>query len=208
MSSTRSPIDPRPDREFWKEQHRRGVEWPLSWLVSAESLERSTEILWEQDKRDVEALEGASVGDPTPAFVTRVAMLLAALTIENLLKGICVAREPARNQKGEFQIKTHKLLDLADRADVELRKEENDLLESLEAFIEWAGRYPRPLRYEDMLPRTLRSGGFGPLGGGVSGGDIKVWRELVHRLGDRLRSSISAADSSCGQSGDRPEAAV
>ncbi len=188
MNASRRPIDPRAGHELWKEQHRRGLEWPLSWLVSADSLARATEILWEQHERDFQALEGVKVGDPTPEFVGHIAMLLAGLTMENLLKGICVASEPALDRKGEFQIKTHNLLELADRADMRLTKDENDLLESLEVAIGWAGRYPRPLRYEDMLPRTLHSGGFASLAG-VRSEDIKVWRELVCRLRDRLDSS-------------------
>ena len=184
---SRSPIDPRASSHFFREQHERGASSPGSWLFIAEELERATEILWRQTIDDSEFIQAAKVGDEIPPTAGAAAMLLAGLTVENLLKGICVADEPALNEDGEFRLKTHKLLDLAERSHVSLQPDTRRLVERLEAAVEWAGRYPVSLKYEDMMPRTLPNGGFASLGGWRSS-DLARWRALVADLRTTLGS--------------------
>lgn len=151
----------------------------------AETLERATEALWDQVEKDFATLDRAQVGDLTPPTVAAPAMMLAGLTIENLLKGVCIGKEPPLSNDGDFRLRTHKLLDLAARADLALGEDERGLLERLEVFIEWAGRYPIPLSYKDMLPRTLPTRGFAPLTY-FRTSDIVLWRRLITRLCDEL----------------------
>lgn len=188
MTQSRRPVDPRPDASLWQEQHRRGGESPYAWLFMAQSLERATELLWNQYGEDMRNLEHAKVGDAFPSEVARPAMLLASLTVENLLKGACVAKEPAFDLNHEFHLKTHKLLDLAGRANIVLNEDEQDLVERLESFLKWAGRYPIPLSYEDMRPRTQPAGGFSTLAV-VRGTDIDVWRKLVRKVQEMIDTS-------------------
>jgi hypothetical protein len=195
MNKTRSPVDPRAGRELWKEQHRRGAEWPVSWLVSAMPLERAAELLWDQHGKDLQSLSTRPVGDSVPPSIDSVppsisgpAMLLAALTIENLLKGILVSREAPFRKRGKFQLKTHKLLDLVARIGLMISEDERFLLERLEEFLEWAGRYPIPVSYERMLPRTLPEGGFAPLPM-ISTDDRQLWRQLVIRIRGEINTA-------------------
>ena len=190
MTRSRRPVDARSNTSLWQEQHRRGGESPYAWLFIAQSLGRATELLWHQHEEDVRNLEHAKIGDVCEADLSRATMLLAALTVENLLKGICVTKEPAFNKKSKFSIKSHGLLDLARRADIVLNEDEQDLVERLESFVIWAGRYPIPLSHEEMLPKTLPSGGFAPLTL-VKGTDIKVWRKLVLKVQEVIEISRS-----------------
>lgn len=192
MTAKRRPVDPRPSDKLAKQLHRRGAQWGLSWSSAASEAERATELLWTQVEKDFAETRDLPAGTALPNFVARPTMLLAALTIENLLKGVCVSREPALDKNGSFRLKTHKLLDLLDRINVPLNDEEQNLVERLEVFLEWAGRYPVPLTHHGMLPRTDPSGGFGPLTNLLSS-DREVWRRLVRRLDDLLETALSKA---------------
>ena len=192
MTVKRRPVDPRPGDYLAKLLHRRGAESGASWFVSASELERATEILWAQVEQDWAQIHDLPPEAAPPQFIICPTMLLAAATIENSLKGICVSREPALDKNGAFRLKTHKLLDLFDRIKFQLSADELDLVERLEVFLEWAGRYPVPLTHHSMLPRTHPSGGFGSLTYRL-GSDREVWHRLVRRLDELLESLLSRA---------------
>ena len=109
-------------------------------------------------------------------------MLLAAFTLEDLLKGNLVeTAKGALNKSGRFRYDRHDLLDLAGKANIALSEQETDLVERLDVYLKWAGRYPIPLVYDDLLPRTLPSGGFSVQTYGSSA-DRGIWRALVQRI--------------------------
>ncbi len=177
-------VEPRPDPQFWRDQHRRlGTKpfGPVVWRDTARELERATVILWNQWKRDVSKLTHGASGSSLPVCLTRPTALLAGLTIEGLLKAAIVDR-------GQPAPRTHKLTHLAREAQVGLSKDEKDLLVRLEAFVRWAGRYPVPLKPEHMMPRRLPASGFAPRTL-IKLSDVAVWRGLVRRLRDPLRQN-------------------
>jgi hypothetical protein len=178
---SRRPVDPRPDKNFWTAQHRRTANLPLAWSGAALGLHRGTALLWDLADTDRNHDGALRVGDPVPASLIPVTMLLAALTVELWLKAIYVKSKPAFDSAGRFRLKTHKLLDLAQQTTFSLDSGEEDLLERLEAFLEWACRYPVPLDATDLLPRTTNTGGFAPLSR-TSSNDRAIWERLIERL--------------------------
>jgi len=103
------------------------------------------------------------------------------LAVENYLKGNLITQEAALTASGRFAHKTHRLFDLAERTTVSLTPGELDLIERLEVNLEWVGRYPIPLSYEDLLPRTMPGGGFAPRTS-VTNTDRTTWRGLLSKL--------------------------
>jgi hypothetical protein len=82
-------------------------------------------------------------------------MLLIGYATENLLKAILVVQKPSTSEKtaGKLKvIKTHDLGRLCDMCAIALCQEERDMLDRMTRYVEWLGRYPVPLKAEDMLP--------------------------------------------------------
>lgn len=148
-------------RSGWDKQHKRTGAIPLAWVFTADRLLRGFLLLAEQAKADVPELQKNGFYAPN---ISAVAMMLGALSIENLLKAICIKKlSPPFTDRGKFSLNTHDLHKLANLADIEFTKEENVLLERLTHFISWSGRYPIPLLSEGMLPRVYPSGEAYPL---------------------------------------------
>lgn len=116
-------------------------------------------------------------------------MLIAGFTVENLAKAMLVFNEKVINKKGEFTIKTHKLLYLLERAKVKLSDTEHDFIERLEQFIEWAGRYPAPLKYTNLMPRSSLDDSFAILNIEQSDDGI-VWKQIVSKMRDKLENEL------------------
>jgi hypothetical protein len=116
-------------------------------------------------------------------------LLVLGYCIENLIKGLCIQKEGAFKNNGEFRFKNHKLLDLLDKVDIHLSDEEIELTERLEQFIIWAGKYPGPLVYSDLMPRTLSNGGFAPLESVCIPKDYEIAIKLVDKLETSLKDS-------------------
>ena len=60
-----------------------------------------------------------------------------------------------------------------------------ELLERLEVFIEWAGRYPIPKNLDEFLPRTNENGGWGLLSHTKSS-DNAVFEKVYSILNTKL----------------------
>ena len=99
-----------------------------AWHESALSFHEAAGLLWQHR-------ESIHLG-------LRVALSNAALSIELLLKAIIVA-------KGAVAPSTHRLLDLADDADVAFSESQKKTLELLTEQLIWSGRYPVPNREKD-----------------------------------------------------------
>jgi hypothetical protein len=174
------PIDPRSPHAFWDDQHKKLASNPLSWTINADGLLRSFELLTAQTIEDQNAREMSR-----NKYIPRLwptAMMLAGFAAECMLKAIFVSQNPAFNSSGKFDATTHDLLKLADGVDLPLTKDERILLERLEQFLTWAGRYPVPLYAQDMHPRTLPSGGSAPLTSGWIAEDFQQARAFLSRL--------------------------
>ena len=147
------------------------------WAASAAALERSATVLWNVADEDLRRSH-------SPPWVFGPLMLLCALTVENLVKGLLVLKEPALNVHGEFAHRSHDLTVLVMRAGLDVTAEEADLLERLGTFLLWAGRYPIPLKHTNFATRRLETGqnvstAYGTLS------DRATWQDLLKKLSDR-----------------------
>ena len=92
-------------------------------------------------------------------------MLLIGLAFENLIKGICIGRDPTlvnreRIEGGILSRGGHGIADGAKQI-LDLASNESQLLQRVEEYLFWAGRYPLPLKstiYHNSEVQKLRSG--------------------------------------------------
>lgn len=177
MTSTRP--DPRSPGDIWDEQYRLLAENPIAWVIKADTLIAAFEVLAQRDEITLESQDNSP-------YVSGVAYMLAGFAVEVLLKALLVQNASPWNEKGQFQLKSHDLTELAHAADFNLIEGETRLLEKLEEFLNWAGRYPIPLRSESMRPRTTPSGGFASRTYHNLGEDWTAVRVLIARLKQQL----------------------
>jgi hypothetical protein len=84
-----------------------------------------------------------------------------------LLKGLLIAERPALVQPRadqpeilfDHRIRSHDLVLLAESAGVDLSEDERALLDRLNEYALWAGRYRFPLRADQAAPRPGAEGG-------------------------------------------------
>jgi hypothetical protein len=146
---------------------------PYQWLVIAERLKRSADLVWGEHASDTQRLFG-KIGTGTrwseeeasiPWPISPVYMLLAGLALENLAKGILVGENPQLVEEGGLSSRVttgHLSPGLLGRAGVGLNQHERDLVERLAVFVVWGGRYPVPKYFSGLWPTPYPMGGIGP----------------------------------------------
>jgi hypothetical protein len=185
---------------------------PLAWRQTSDMLWRAAQTLLRQHAHDVRlGRAGASTIDthnvrlfavifrrthaaPPPA-VAPVYMMIAGLSLEALVKGILVAREPTRISAGAdghkldiaWKAPEHLSLDLMRAAGYQTTAEEKSLIERLAMFVRWAGRYPTPKLAAELGPGL----GEAERGAFWREGDFEVLKLLRNRLRDDLSQIIS-----------------
>lgn len=175
-----TPPDPRSPKDIWDEQYQLLKGNPWLWLHKAGSLMTAFEALIVEDDRMAQTGE--------PRRLEGIAYMLAGFAMENLLKGRLIALQGAAAQSGPFKYKGHDLRQLAADAGYLLSDDENRLLERLEQFAVWTGRYPIPMNPEDMRPRQRPGGGFAPRTSHYQGEDWPAIRGLIERFAADLRA--------------------
>ena len=168
---------------------------PLNWLYSAHVLKRGADALYVEIHKGWQTFLRYKYGEPKPPpemfeqlQLNPTYMLLAGYALENLLKGLYVAKNPSIVKNGRL-IKwpgsghgIMKLIVLAnerldDAEKIELSKDEKVLLDKLEVSIVWAGRYPIPKNVEDLMPLHFK----------VS--EKNQFNELFDRLAELLKKT-------------------
>jgi hypothetical protein len=133
---------------------------PALWLRQGDLLRESADVLfvhgrklWESERRhgkDGEMLPDLSVDQS-------IVMYLYALAIENVIKGIIVARNTAKLCTGEIPWSRygHRLSKLFSEAGLKFKDtyEEQLIGEHFQHFLNWGGRYPIP-RYKDEFKKS------------------------------------------------------
>ncbi|MDQ5870767.1 MAG: hypothetical protein M3547_00990 [Acidobacteriota bacterium] len=144
-----------------------------------------------------------------------VYFMLVGFAVENLLKGALVFSYVPTNGVMYFRtysplygeisqgdlpglLKNHDLPALAQRLELELSPEEEDLLHRLTRATEWYGRYPVPVRYEE-LEGTRRFGDGKRYSVSYSAGDDvervkRLIQSLEKKLGRTRRKVAGATD--------------
>ncbi|WP_234686099.1 hypothetical protein [Bradyrhizobium monzae] len=152
------------DLKKFKEDTFRAAQNPACWLLSAERLRDGAEaILVQEQAFEIEYLraheaatkeamaiaysEGneagiADIEARVPNYPA--AQLLYGYALENLLKGIRVARDPSLITSGKLngKLKSHDLVELAKAASFTLHTQEIPVAAALSKLSTWAGRYP------------------------------------------------------------------
>ncbi|MEQ1526126.1 MAG: hypothetical protein ABL911_05205 [Gallionella sp.] len=193
--------------DCWREQFDFLQVNPLVWAHDADSLMRSFDIISQQSERDLherikraeEHLAGKTKNELAsyehqlyPPEIGHHAMMLGALAIEVLLKGIALS-EPSilkavqsKDKKIIGRLWTHHLKDIAEMGGVPLSIWEIALCERLEFFLLWAGRYSTPKNHQKMIPFELPDGGVA-IPNMYSSADFGSIRRLAIRLRANFR---------------------
>jgi hypothetical protein len=184
--------------EYWRKAGAGAAKNPSAWLSSADSLHRAAQLLWTQSLEDLEALRhrlgniqsSLEVAEllPPPNTVAP-GLMLSGLAIENLLKGLAVARDADLRSRIAVtkhllppELTSHLSVKLASLALVELSPAERTLLERLATFIDWGGRYPVPKRPEKLA--YIQGESEPPTR--WSSEDFPLVDQLFHKLRDEL----------------------
>jgi hypothetical protein len=152
------------DRDAFTRDAFKAAQQPHSWLSSAEKLAAAAELImsdqvclevayfraYENAQREALSLACASADEAGSADIEceapnyLPAQLLFAFAIENVLKGLIIAKNPSLTGEREIssEIKSHDLVKLAGRASVEVYPQETSVLDALSEIAWWAGRYP------------------------------------------------------------------
>ena len=156
---------------------------PAAWLKSAWQLKRTSEEI------DTFSLPGRGFSNHTEndrdaelGWLTPVYRFLIGQSFENLLKGIIIAqgRTSSSNGKLHKSLSTHSihnLIELLDNSLVKLTDEDKKILNDLQEYVEWAGRYPiskKANKYKIAL-------GFSNT---IHRKEIDLWNRLFYYLKD------------------------
>lgn len=189
--------------QYWKLQFDFLQVEPVVWALDADSLMRSFDIIAQVVEGDLaEKVQRMTMSPPPPvSYIPDIganAMMLGALAVEVLLKGIALRNQAvvtavqAKDNAITKRLWTHDLRDIATLAGVQLSQAEAGLCERLETFLIWAGRYSTPKRHEDMMPRPLVSGGVAPPNL-YSSSDFQAIRGLTARMRATLPPILTSA---------------
>jgi len=156
---------------------------PSSWLEYGEELRDAAEILWSQEEHSLElnATLNANfevLARNSASAVSKPYMLLAGFALENVLKGLLVARSPEHITSGSLsnELSTHDIVRLAKKmAGLSLSRQEFEFCKSVSDAIPYWGRYPIPLRKTQLMPSIALTKGM---------------RKTFVRLFDRLASNL------------------
>lgn len=156
----------------------------IFWIPKAEQLDRMVRLgfgAWTQDcerARQTARTHGAVPYGYPPSTIT-VSFFLAALAIENLLKGCLVVEKPDSIRDGKFRgnvIGSHDLLAIAHEASVPLTADEADFCRIGTDAIMSFGRYHIAKNSDhDTTQLTIEQGAF------------PIYEELFYKLLRRLK---------------------
>ena len=114
--------------------------------------------------------------------------MLMAFAIENILKAKIISKKRLefrkfidQEEKLPTEIKSHDLYKLANILNISLEAGEEGLLRRLSRSAVWAGRYPVPLKYQDLIAQRYSNGSER----GTSAffkSDIQRVKELLNKL--------------------------
>ena len=177
------PADTRDDFLRWA--HEGTGENPLTWQASAQNLLDAAAAV----KARVLPMEGGLMHS-----LAAVQAMLLGMALECLFKGMYIKRHRvweeadrahALVRNGQYVgvpgAGDHQLIPLADAAGVTLNQQERSVVARLTDFILFAGRYPIPVRVENMKP-IRAAGGQTVARGYITTEQLEMAEELAARL--------------------------
>jgi hypothetical protein len=152
-------------------QHKMDSDWkhyfeavgnnPGYWQMSGDSLLVASNVLRDSYR---DALSMLLKAQPRQEIrILGPSLLLLGQRIERYLKANWLKQGHKLIVGGHFDkaMKQHNLIPLAGRIDLKLDQGRRVVLERLSYYVTAAGRYPIPLSYEPMVPRSWANGAFG-----------------------------------------------
>jgi hypothetical protein len=114
----------------------------------------------------------------------QIFLFLIGLALENLLKGLLVARDGSLVSEGRLssEVANHKLSSLFQRAGITLSPEQRAFVERLSESVTWAGRYPVPKSEDKFGLPQLPSGAYYLPGTFFEDDEVKaqeIWETVV-----------------------------
>ncbi len=184
-------------QQFWNRSVAQTAADPSQWFYTAKRLKRAADLIWDAVTMDLQKLLSRAMftepwpeTDLTPPIsISPVYMLLAGLALENLVKGIIIGQKPERvrtDQLDSWGGSGHKLRKLCEHARIQLEQDEDELVQRLQVFVLWGGRYPVPLDFSDHWPQSLPTGDEGVLTY-INGNDPVVFERLFARLATEVQ---------------------
>ena len=158
-------------------------------LQSAKLIEPEVVRLWSNYRAN---LDGEN-NELLPDYYQSTYFMLIAYAVENLLKA-AIIREKSFEYKREFsetlrfpkELQSHDLVELARKANLNISREEEDLLRRLTRSAIWYGRYPVPLDYKDISGVDIFSDGKKYFVSWFGGNDLERINKFIESLKDRL----------------------
>lgn len=204
MSHTKSGND----SVDWNVVHRSNFESAAfssaKWIQKGIDLFESAKLLEPRIRELWSYWQSKSEGKPVahvPDYFLGTYFMLMSFCVENFLKAALIQVEGAQYRR-EFKsclesgrrsakcfpsaLKTHDLFDLSVKAELSLQAGEEDLLRRLSRCAEWAGRYPSPLRYEEMSGAEKFSDGEDYSLSWFGEGDLEKLNNFIPSLPQRL----------------------
>jgi len=145
----------------WDSVHRRNYEskafLDTHWiskakdlLISADLIEPEVVRLWNSVESGLDNMDQEIL----PDYYQGTYFMLKAFAVENIFKAVII-RKKSSEYRRKFQdtlkfpgeLKSHKLVELAQQAGFDFTDEQEDLLRRLTRSAIWYGRYPIPLDY-------------------------------------------------------------
>ena len=167
---------------------------PKAWLSNAKSLKLGASIF--KPHFDTELPTNRS--EKTEGFKTSLGpiyLLLVGFSIENYAKAVSIKFDPNVTENGKLKrLKRHDLLGLLSDIDFILSSEEEELVERLEQFVLWAGRYPVPTNAKNVSPKKRRHPGLGDFLIYSTNKDSELCSSLLDRLDERAEAEIKSLD--------------
>jgi hypothetical protein len=155
-------IDANDTKRIYEEIFEKRRDDPEAWIFTAMKLRRAAEILFEANETSTyEDADGAPVNQEN-AKMDEPATLLYAHALEDALKGYLIKMHGGFKQAKDSlpdAWKTHRLSAMAEATGLPLSKDQALIIQSIEQFSRWAGKYPTSLRKDDFtLPQQFYSG--------------------------------------------------
>jgi len=130
---------------------------PTEWADYADELKAAAGVLWVQHAESVALSHDAFGRFSHRPTISRSFVLLAGFALENVLKGIIVARDPSQVSGGRLSrtLTSHRIGRLAELARESLDEDEARFCALAEEAIPYWARYPIPLsadRLKDEMP--------------------------------------------------------
>lgn len=151
------------DPRKWMEQElRRRANDADTWLLSSSRLQASANVIWREaaqayDDFVTNDLPGAKTdAERRLGMYTASHLLLAGYAVENAVKAIRVKQFAAAGKQAvaknhvhiDNELDTHDTVALTAAAGVALSRPQRALLERLQQYVMWSGRYPIPKRVD------------------------------------------------------------